>query len=116
MQGLAVDIHAERHTGDSQAIRDLILGVADGLTVPFALAAGVSGAVAGSGLVVTAGLAEIVAGAISMGLGGYLAVRTQMQLAVGRAELVPVRCGTGRRGRGWLDVYQIGRLVRRQAN
>jgi VIT1/CCC1 family predicted Fe2+/Mn2+ transporter len=79
MPSLAVDIHTERHTGDSQAIRDLILGVADGLTVPFALAAGVSGAVAGSGLVVTAGLAEIVAGAISMGLGGYLAVRTQMQ-------------------------------------
>lgn len=79
IEGVVLDVHAERHTGDSQAIRDVILGVADGLTVPFALAAGVSGAVAGSGLVVTAGLAEIVAGAISMGLGGYLAVRTQAQ-------------------------------------
>ena len=74
-----VDIHSERHLGGSQAIRDLILGVADGLTVPFALAAGVSGAVVGSGIVVTAGLAEIVAGAISMGLGGYLAARTEAQ-------------------------------------
>jgi VIT1/CCC1 family predicted Fe2+/Mn2+ transporter len=76
---LAVDIHPEKHQGDSATIRDLILGIADGLTVPFALAAGVSGAVAGSGLVVTAGLAEIVAGAISMGLGGYLATRTEVQ-------------------------------------
>jgi VIT1/CCC1 family predicted Fe2+/Mn2+ transporter len=75
----AVDVHPERHMGGSHTIRDLILGIADGLTVPFALAAGVSGAVAGSGLVVTAGLAEIVAGAISMGLGGYLAARTEAQ-------------------------------------
>jgi VIT1/CCC1 family predicted Fe2+/Mn2+ transporter len=78
-ESLLVDIHAEKHQGDSQTVRDLILGIADGLTVPFALAAGVSGAVAGSGLVVTAGLAEIVAGAISMGLGGYLAARTEAQ-------------------------------------
>jgi VIT1/CCC1 family predicted Fe2+/Mn2+ transporter len=64
------------HGPTTQSIRDLVLGMADGLTVPFALAAGVTGAVAASGLVVTAGLAEIVAGAISMGLGGYLAART----------------------------------------
>jgi VIT1/CCC1 family predicted Fe2+/Mn2+ transporter len=69
--------HGERHSGGTQTIRDLVLGMADGLTVPFALAAGVTGAVAASGLVVTAGLAEIVAGAISMGLGGYLAARTE---------------------------------------
>jgi VIT1/CCC1 family predicted Fe2+/Mn2+ transporter len=67
----------ERHGPGTQSIRDLVLGMADGLTVPFALAAGVTGAVAASGLVVTAGLAEIVAGAISMGLGGYLAARTE---------------------------------------
>ena len=67
----------ERHGPATQSIRDLVLGMADGLTVPFALAAGVTGAVAASGLVVTAGLAEIVAGAISMGLGGYLAARTE---------------------------------------
>jgi VIT1/CCC1 family predicted Fe2+/Mn2+ transporter len=69
---------SERHGSSSQSIRDLVLGMADGLTVPFALAAGVTGAVAASGLVVTAGLAEIVAGAISMGLGGYLAARTDV--------------------------------------
>jgi VIT1/CCC1 family predicted Fe2+/Mn2+ transporter len=69
---------SERHGPSTQSIRDLVLGMADGLTVPFALAAGVTGAVAASGLVVTAGLAEIVAGAISMGLGGYLAARTDV--------------------------------------
>ena len=68
----------ERHGAGTQTIRDLVLGMADGLTVPFALAAGVTGAVAASGIVLTAGLAEIVAGAISMGLGGYLAARTEV--------------------------------------
>jgi VIT1/CCC1 family predicted Fe2+/Mn2+ transporter len=68
----------ERHGAGTQTIRDLVLGMADGLTVPFALAAGVTGAVAASGIVVTAGLAEIVAGAISMGLGGYLAARSEV--------------------------------------
>ena len=69
--------HGERHGAGTQTIRDLVLGMADGLTVPFALAAGVTGAVAASGIVLTAGLAEIVAGAISMGLGGYLAARSE---------------------------------------
>ncbi len=67
----------EHHGAGTATIRDLVLGMADGLTVPFALAAGVTGAVAASTLVVTAGLAEIVAGAISMGLGGYLAARSE---------------------------------------
>src|ERR1700684_1195313 len=70
--------HGESHSTGTQNIRGLVLGMADGLTVPFALAAGVTGAVAASGLVVTAGLAEIVARAISMGLGGYLAARTEV--------------------------------------
>jgi VIT1/CCC1 family predicted Fe2+/Mn2+ transporter len=70
--------HGERHGAATQTIRDLVLGMADGLTVPFALAAGITGAAAASGLVVTAGLAEIVAGAISMGLGGYLAARSEV--------------------------------------
>ncbi|HEX3464540.1 MAG TPA: VIT1/CCC1 transporter family protein [Candidatus Elarobacter sp.] len=68
----------EHHGAGTQTIRDLVLGMADGLTVPFALAAGVTGAVAASGIVLTAGLAEIVAGAISMGLGGYLASRSEI--------------------------------------
>ena len=67
--------HIERHFGASDLLRDIVIGMADGLTVPFALAAGLSGAVAASGLIVTAGVAEIAAGAIAMGLGGYLAAR-----------------------------------------
>lgn len=66
----------ETHFKNSDTIADAILGVADGLTVPFALAAGISGAVDSMALIITAGCAEIAAGAISMGLGGYLAART----------------------------------------
>ncbi len=68
--------HGETHHSPKVALRDVVIGLSDGLTVPFALAAGVSVAVASSKVVVTAGLAEIVAGSISMGLGGYLAART----------------------------------------
>jgi len=71
----AVLQHEERHFRSSQTVRDMVIGMADGLTVPFALAAGLSGAVASSHLIITAGLAEIVAGSIAMGLGGYLAAR-----------------------------------------
>lgn len=67
--------HIEKHFTASDTVRDLVIGMADGLTVPFALAAGLSGAVAGSHVVVVAGVAEIAAGAIAMGLGGYLATR-----------------------------------------
>lgn len=67
--------HIERHFRSSQMVRDIVIGMADGLTVPFALAAGLSGAVASSHLITTAGLAEIAAGSIAMGLGGYLAAR-----------------------------------------
>ncbi len=72
--------HVEKHFTASESVRDVVIGMADGLTVPFALAAGISGAVAAmagaSGLIVTAGLAEIAAGSIAMGLGGYLAAKT----------------------------------------
>src|SRR5882757_56657 len=67
--------HIEKHFTASDTIRDIIIGMSDGLTVPFALAAGLSGAAASTVVVVTAGLAEIAAGSISMGLGGYLAAR-----------------------------------------
>jgi VIT1/CCC1 family predicted Fe2+/Mn2+ transporter len=60
-------------------VRDLVIGTADGLTVPFALAAALSGAVAANPLIVTAGLAEIAAGCVAMGLGGYLAARTDAE-------------------------------------
>ncbi|MBL6456755.1 VIT1/CCC1 transporter family protein [Belnapia sp. T6] len=69
----------EQHFTASATVRDLVIGMADGLTVPFALAAGLSGAVAANPLIVTAGLAEIAAGCVAMGLGGYLAARTDAQ-------------------------------------
>ena len=69
--------HPERHFNASKTVRDLVIGMSDGLTVPFALAAGISGALAQSHIVVTAGFAELAAGGISMGLGGYLAARTE---------------------------------------
>lgn len=71
-------LHPERHLRAGNTIRDAVLGLSDGLTVPFALAAGVSAAVPSAAVVVTAGLAEIVAGSISMGLGGFLASRTEV--------------------------------------
>jgi vacuolar iron transporter family protein len=71
--------HIERHFTASDTIRDVVIGMSDGLTVPFALAAGLSGAVMASGIVITAGLAEIAAGSIAMGLGGYLAARSDAE-------------------------------------
>ncbi len=71
--------HVERHFSASETIRDIVIGMSDGLTVPFALAAGLSGAAQSSGVVITAGLAEIAAGSIAMGLGGYLAARTDAE-------------------------------------
>jgi len=65
--------HIERHFTASDTVRDIVIGMSDGLTVPFALAAGLSGAVNSSAIIITAGLAEIAAGSIAMGLGGYLA-------------------------------------------
>jgi len=67
--------HPEQHFQSTEAVRDIVIGLSDGLTVPFALAAGLSGAVSNAHLVVLAGLAEIAAGSIAMGLGGYLAAR-----------------------------------------
>jgi vacuolar iron transporter family protein len=67
--------HVESHFQSTAAVRDVVIGLSDGLTVPFALAAGLSGAVASSHIIVLAGLAEIAAGSIAMGLGGYLAAR-----------------------------------------
>lgn len=68
--------HVEKHFTASESIRDVVIGMADGLTVPFALAAGLSGAVAATRIIVVAGLAEIAAGSIAMGLGGYLAAKS----------------------------------------
>jgi VIT1/CCC1 family predicted Fe2+/Mn2+ transporter len=71
--------HVEKHFTAAAMVRDVVIGMSDGLTVPFALAAGLSGAVGSTAVVVTAGFAEMAAGAISMGLGGYLAGRTDVE-------------------------------------
>jgi vacuolar iron transporter family protein len=75
MPHLQDSAHTETHFESSDLVRDVVIGMADGLTVPFALAAGLSGIVASTHVVVVAGLAEIAAGSIAMGLGGYLASR-----------------------------------------
>jgi len=77
--------HEEVHFRGTPVVRDIVIGLSDGLTVPFALAAGISGAVSNAHLVVAVGLAEIAAGSISMGLGGYLVASTESEHY--RAEL-----------------------------
>lgn len=72
-------LHHERHLVSRAFLSDIVIGMSDGLTVPFALAAGLSGAVSSNAIVITAGLAEIAAGSIAMGLGGYLAGRTEVE-------------------------------------
>jgi len=69
--------HVESHLKSSEMLTDIVIGMSDGLTVPFALAAGLSGAVSNSNIIVIAGIAEICAGSIAMGLGGYLAGKTE---------------------------------------
>src|SRR5215469_1812182 len=71
--------HVERHFTAGETVRDIVIGMSDGLTVPFALAAGLSGAVSSSAIIITAGLAEIAAGSIAMGLGGYLAAQSDAE-------------------------------------
>ncbi len=72
-------LHHEQHLKSSDFIRDVVIGMSDGLTVPFALAAGISSAVSDNHIVTTAGIAEIIAGSIAMGLGGYLAGKTEQE-------------------------------------
>src|SRR5512132_2278933 len=71
--------HIERHFTSSEVVRDIVIGMADGLTVPFALAAGLTGAIDHTSIIITAGLAEIAAGSIAMGLGGYLAAKSDAE-------------------------------------
>ena len=71
--------HIERHFTASEVVRDVVIGMSDGLTVPFALAAGLTGAIHSTSIIVTAGLAEIAAGSIAMGLGGYLAAKSDAE-------------------------------------
>src|ERR1700741_1891913 len=78
--------HIEQHFEASDTVRDVVIGMSDGLTVPFALAAGLSGAGQSTEIIVIAGLAEIAAGSIAMGLGGYLAARTDRDHYVSERE------------------------------
>ncbi|PYS49390.1 MAG: iron transporter [Acidobacteria bacterium] len=71
--------HIERHFTAGDTVRDIVIGMSDGLTVPFALAAGLSGAINSSAIIITAGLAEVAAGSIAMGLGGYLAAKSDAE-------------------------------------
>jgi ActR/RegA family two-component response regulator len=71
--------HTEHHFTATEVVRDIVIGMSDGLTVPFALAAGLSGTVQSTNIVVIAGFAEIAAGSIAMGLGGYLAAKTDLE-------------------------------------
>jgi len=71
--------HTEQHLKSSAFISDIVIGMSDGLTVPFALAAGLSAAVSSNQVIITAGIAEIIAGCIAMGLGGYLAGKTEQE-------------------------------------
>jgi VIT1/CCC1 family predicted Fe2+/Mn2+ transporter len=71
--------HTEKHFTATAVVRDIVIGMSDGLTVPFALAAGLTGAIDSSAIVLTAGMAEIAAGSIAMGLGGYLAARSDAE-------------------------------------
>jgi len=71
--------HTERHFTASDVVRDIVIGMSDGLTVPFALAAGLTGAIAKTNIIVTAGFAELAAGSIAMGLGGYLAAKSDAE-------------------------------------
>jgi hypothetical protein len=87
--------HIEKHFTATETVRDIVIGMSDGLTVPFALAAGLSGAVASAGIIITAGLAEIAAGAIAMGLVQippfYITLGRQSSLRFGWFELTGIR-------------------------
>lgn len=78
--------HEEKHLKSSDLLTDIVIGMSDGLTVPFALAAGLSGAVSSTGIIVIAGIAEICAGSIAMGLGGYLAGKTEQDFYAAEAR------------------------------
>lgn len=105
--------HREKHFTAGEIVRDIIIGVSDGLTVPFALAAGLSGANATSSIVLTAGIAEVAAGAISMGLGGYLAAKSEAdhyarELKREQEEIITVPDTEAAEVAGILAEYGIG--------
>ena len=104
--------HVEKHFTAGEAVRDVVIGMSDGLTVPFALAAGLTGAISETHIIVTAGLAEIAAGSIAMGLGGYLAARSDAEhyaheLAREQAEIASVPDTEAREVRDLFHAYGL---------
>ncbi len=102
-------LDSEQHFTASDTVRDIVIGMADGLTVPFALAAGISGAVDSIHIIVTAGLAEIAAGSIAMGLGGYLAARTgeEHYASERKRELYEIEHLTEREREETRDIFKV---------
>lgn len=90
-------MHVEHHFTGSETVRDVVIGMSDGLTVPFALAAGLAGAVTNHWLIIIGGLAEIEAGSIAMGMGGFLAARSDVDSY--RAETRREELGSAGKGR-----------------
>ena len=104
--------HIEKHFRAGDTVRDVVIGMSDGLTVPFALAAGLSGAIVATHVVITAGMAEIAAGSIAMGLGGYLAARSDAEhyaseLAREEKEIVDVPEAEAAEVRKILESYGV---------
>src|SRR5947209_282349 len=116
--------HTERHFTAGDTVRDIVIGMSDGLTVPFALAAGLTGAISSSKIIITAGFAEIAAGSIAMGLGGYLAAKSDAEhyqrerqrekqevAKIPDEEMAPVVNALSQRPRSWVDFmmrYELG--------
>lgn len=105
---MPVTPHIEKHFTATETVRDIVIGMSDGLTVPFALAAGLSGATSATAIVVTAGLAEIAAGSIAMGLGGFMAARTDAEhyAAERLRELRETREVPEKEAREVLEIFQ----------
>ena len=112
--------HQEEHFEQTETVRDIVIGMADGLTVPFALAAGLSSAVSSNAIIITAGFAEIVAGSIAMGLGGYLAGKTEIEhydseLAREYREIKHITKRKEERWKKFLPITDCRRNLRRQS-
>lgn len=109
--------HREKHFTAGDTVRDVVVGMSDGLTVPFALAAGISGAIAVSHIVVTAGLAEIAAGSIAMGLGGYLAGRSEAEhyASERRREEAEVKSVPDVEGREVEEIFEAYGITREES-
>jgi VIT1/CCC1 family predicted Fe2+/Mn2+ transporter len=104
--------HIEKHFSASALVRDIVIGMADGLTVPFALAAGLSGAVSSTSIIITAGLAEVAAGGLAMGLGGYLAAQTDHSTRAYHRMVILAKSSPGCRSTRSLQIKKATVMLR----